>query len=219
VFKAQQTGEGESIDLSMYETLLRIGAYYMVDYLNDGTTYPRPGAGHQNLCGIGEYKCADGFIGLCLYGVKQNEYLLKTIGLGYLWGTEDYPTDTSGLWLSSPKAGLIEEKLKEYLSTRKVADVEQDFSEHAIAAGAVLEFDQILEEEHYKLREDFVEWDTVDGRRVKGIGIFPKFAKAPGQIWRPMPSLGMDTEDVLTRAGYTPAQLQELEDAKIIRRG
>ena len=100
--KAKATGRGESIDLAMYETLLRVGTYYMMDYLNEGTLYPRPGARHQNLCAIGEYKCKDGYIGLCVYGVPQNKYLLETIGLGDLWGTEDYPEDTSALWLNGP---------------------------------------------------------------------------------------------------------------------
>ena len=89
--KVNQTGQGESIDVAMYETLLAIGQYYLVDYLNAGVVWPRPGARNQNLCAIGEYKCADGFIGLCVYGVPQNKYLLETIGLGHLWGTDDYP--------------------------------------------------------------------------------------------------------------------------------
>ena len=106
--KANRTGKGESIDLAMYETLLAIGQYYLVDYLNEGILWPRPGARNQNLCGIGEYKCNDGFLGVCLYGVDQNKYFLETIGLGHLWGTEDIPEDTSGLWLANPHAAEIE---------------------------------------------------------------------------------------------------------------
>ena len=96
LYKAEKSGKGESIDLAMYETLLAIGQYYLVDYLNEGIKWPRPGARNQNLCGIGEFKCKDGFLGVCLYGVDQNKYFLETIGLGHLWGTEDIPEDTSG---------------------------------------------------------------------------------------------------------------------------
>ena len=88
LYKAEKSGKGESIDLAMYETLLAIGQYYLVDYLNEGIKWPRPGARNQNLCGIGEFKCKDGFLGVCLYGVDQNKYFLETIGLGHLWGTE-----------------------------------------------------------------------------------------------------------------------------------
>lgn len=44
LYKAEKSGKGESIDLAMYETLLAIGQYYLVDYLNEGIKWPRPGA-------------------------------------------------------------------------------------------------------------------------------------------------------------------------------
>ena len=110
-----------------------IGQYYLVDYLNAGIVWPRPGARNQNLCAIGEYRCSDGFIGLCVYGVPQNKYLLETIGLGHLWGSGDYPEDCSALWLSSSHAAQIEAALEAWLATRTVAEVEADFAAHRIA--------------------------------------------------------------------------------------
>lgn len=217
--KARATGQGESVDVAMYEVLLRVGAYYMMDYLNAGTVYPRPGARHPNLCGIGEYRTSDGFIGLCVYGVKQNKYLLERIGLGHLWGTEEYPEDTSALWLDGPQAELIERRLDEFCLTQKALELEDEFSAVGIAANAVLEFDQLLAEEHVAQREAVVEWETLDGTPVKGIGIVPKFTRSPGRIWRPMPSLGMDTDAVLTEAGWTPEQIQALAENGTIRRG
>ncbi|MEW6868662.1 L-carnitine CoA-transferase [Trueperella pyogenes] len=206
--KAQATGQGESIDLAMYETALRVGTYYMMDYLNDGVKYPRPGARHQNLCAIGIYECADGFLGLCCYGVDQNKYLLETIGLGHLWGTEEYPEDTSALWLNGPKADLIQDKLTEYLKTQNRYDVERDFSEHRIAAQVVMEFEDILAEEHVAARENFIEWENADGVKIRGLNTVPKFARNPGGFWRPMPALGADTRDILERAGFSEADIE-----------
>ena len=128
--KANRTGKGESIDLAMYETLLAIGQYYLVDYLNDGVKWPRPGARNQNLCGIGEFECKDGFLGVCLYGVDQNKYFLETIGLGHLWGTEDIPEDTSGLWLANPHAAEIEAAFEAYCLEHSKYEIEADFAAH-----------------------------------------------------------------------------------------
>ena len=90
LYKAEKSGQGESIDLAMYETLLAIGQYYLVDYLNEGIKWPRPGARNQNLCGIGEFACKDGFLGVCLYGVDQNKYFLETIGVGNTGDSRGY---------------------------------------------------------------------------------------------------------------------------------
>jgi len=216
VHRVGVTGQGESIDVAMFETLLAIGQYYLVDYLNAGVIWPRPGARNQNLCGIGEYRCADGFIGLCVYGVSQNKYLLECIGLGHLWGTEDYPEDTSALWLSSPAAAEIEAALEAYLATRNVSDVEADFSAHRIAAQKVMEFPDLVADEHYRARGIWLDWETADGEPFKGLTVFPRFARHPGQVWRPMPAQGYDSTDVLLRAGYTDQQIQELIDAGVV---
>ncbi|MDR1117932.1 MAG: L-carnitine CoA-transferase [Bifidobacteriaceae bacterium] len=217
LWKSRQTGAGETVDLAMYETLLAIGQYYLVDYLNAGVVWPRPGARNQNLCAIGEYRCADGFIGLTVYGVAQNKYLLETIGLGELWGTGDYPEDCSALWLASPKAALIEQKLEEYLATRKAADVERDFSAHRIAAQRVMEFPDLVAEPHLKARGVWQEWATAEGTPFKGLGVFPRFEGHPGRIWRPMPPQGYDSAAALARAGYTAAQIEALTAAGIIK--
>jgi len=201
------TGEGESVDVAMYETMLAIGQYYLVDYLNAGVIWPRPGARNQNLCAIGEYRCSDGFIGLCCYGVSQNKYLLEAIGLGHRWGTKDYPEDTSALWLSSPHAQEIEAKLEQYLSTRTVAEVEADFATNRIAAQKVMEFPDLVADEHIAARGAWLDWETADGETFKGLGVFPKFQRNPGQMWRPMPAQGYDTTDVLRRVGYTDAEI------------
>lgn len=216
--KVAQTEVGESVDVAMYESLLAIGQYYLVDYLNAGVVWPRPGARNQNLCGIGEYKCVDGFIGLCVYGVPQNKYLLETIGLGELWGTPDYPEDCSALWLSSPKAALIEAKLEEYLATRKVVDVEADFSAHRIAAQKVMEFPDLVAEPHLTARGVWQEWQTADGEQFKGLGVFPRFDQHPGQVWRPMPAQGYDSADVLSRLGYTPDEIAGLVEAGVVKK-
>lgn len=215
--KAKATGKGESIDLAMYETMLRVGVYYMMDYLNAGIRYPRPGARHQNLCGIGIYECADGFIGLCLYGISQNKYVLETIGLGDLWGTEEYPEDTSALWLSGPKAELIEQKLEAYLKAHNKKDVERDFTEHRIAAQVVMEFDDILAEDHVKQRDCFIEWENAEGKTVRGLNTFPKFKNNPGGFWRPMPGLGQDTEDVLKRAGFSLDDIERFKNSGMVK--
>lgn len=149
--------------------------------------------------------------------MPQNKYLLETIGLGELWGTPDYPEDCSALWLSSPKAALIEAKLEEYLATRKVVDVEADFSAHRIAAQKVMEFPDLVAEPHLAARGVWQEWETADGEQFKGLGVFPRFEQHPGQVWRPMPAQGYDSADVLSRLGYTPDEIAGLVEAGVVK--
>lgn len=217
LLKAKRTGTGESIDLAMYETPLTMGQYYMADYLNAGISYPRPGSKSPNLCATGVYRCADGDIGLCVYGVPQNKYCVEAIGKGHLWGTDIMPDDTIALLLEAPYAQEIESALEEYCSTRSRFDIEKDFCSHGIVAQAVFEYADFENDEHMRLREDFVEWKREDGGVVKGVNIIPKFSQTPGKIWRPMPSLGADTRLVLEKAGYSPEQIDAFAADGIVR--
>ena len=143
----------------------------------------------------------------------------EAIGLGELWGTEDYPEDTSALWLSSPKAELIESKLEEYLLARDVEDVEADFTAHKLAAQKCLSFEDILAEKHVQERGNFIEWQNAEGQDVKGLNTVPVFKNRPGQFWRPMPPLGYDTADLLAKAGFSPADIERFKASGKVRFG
>lgn len=92
LYRAKQTGQGESIDISMYEALLRVGQYYMMDYFNEGKVYPRSTKGKDPLCvGCGIYKCTDGYMCVELVGVKQVAGMMTELGFADLLGTESCP--------------------------------------------------------------------------------------------------------------------------------
>ena len=137
--KVERTGQGESIDWAMYEGIMYMSQYYLVDYLNDGVKWPRAGARNQNLCGIGVYKCADGFIALNLFGIRQNKWMLETLGMGDVWGTPEVPEDTASLWLSMSIAPEFEKRLEQWLSERTKLDLEDILAEQGIAAQSVYE--------------------------------------------------------------------------------
>ena len=217
--KAERTGEGESIDWAMYEGIMYMSQYYLVDFLNDGVKWPRAGARNQNLCGIGVYECADGFLALNLFGIRQNKWMLETLGMGDVWGTPEVPEDTASLWLSMPIAPEFERRLEAWLKERTKLDLEAILAEQGIAAQSVYEFEDMVADKHMAMRGNFVEWETKDGETFKGLSPMPRFEQTPGQIWRPMPAKGGDTADVLTKLGYTPEQIAALEEEGAIRCG
>lgn len=217
--KADRTGQGESIDWAMYEGIMYMSQYYLVDFLNDGIKWPRAGARNQNLCGIGVYKCKDGFIALNLFGIRQNKWIIEELGLGEHWGTPELPEDTASLWLSMPIAEEFEKRLEAWLLERTKLELEDIFTEHAIAAQSVYEFEDMVADKHMAARGNFVEWETKDGDTFKGLSPMPRFEQTPGQIWRPMPAQGGDTLDTLTKLGYTAEQVQELAEKNVVKIG
>lgn len=219
LYRAQKTGVGESVDVAMYEVMLRMGQYYMMDYLNEGITYPRSTKGKDPAwAGCGVYKCSNGFFGMELVGPVQIKSMLSLIGMSHIWGTEEYPDDSPLISITSSQGPAVEEKIDNYFAGMTVEEAEKELNKYKIAASKVMTFDDIVKEPHYAAREDFIEWETMAGKKSKGPNVFPKFKNNPGQIWRPMPSRGMDTEDILSDLGYSAERIQELCDKGVVKK-
>lgn len=220
LYRAQKSGEGESIDVAMHEIILRMGQYYMMDYFNDKVTYPRANKGKDPIqIGCGVYKCKGGrYIALELVGAKQIKAMFNLIGMGNLIGTKDYPEDMPGsVRFDSPKGPQLEEKLDEYFLNKTADEAEKELAQYDIAAMRMMSYEEIENHPHCLARKDLIEWETLQGKKCTGPNVFPKFKKNPGKVWRPMPARGMDTEAILDRLGYSEQHIRELSRKGIIK--
>jgi len=67
-----------------------------------------------------------------------------------------------------------------------------------VACSAIMSSkDMMAEDPHYQASIVHVEWEDEQlGKKVKGVGMTPKFSRTPGQIWRVSVPLGHDNEPV-----------------------
>ncbi len=217
LYRAKQTGQGESIDVSMYEALLRVGQYYMMDYFNEGKVYPRSNMGKDPLCvGCGVYKCKDGYMTMELVGARQVAGMMKELGKDALIGTDACPEGCQLLLLSMPHGTETEADIDKYFADMTLADAEAVMSRLKIAGGRMMTVQDLENHPHYVAREDIVTWEGSNGRTVKGPNIVPRFKNRPGQIWRGMPDRGEHTKSVLEGLGYNDQQIAELEEKGIV---
>lgn len=218
LYKAKQTGIGESIDVAMYESLLCVGQYYMSDYFNEGKVYPRQTNGKDPMCaGVGVYKCNDGHIVMDLVGWKQVKGLLTVMGEDHILGQGDYPEGTQMILGESSHAKYLEEKFDAFFANKTVKEAVDLFTELAVAGTKVLTIPELETTDQYIARDNFVEWESMDGNTVKGINTIPKFKKNPGKVWRAMPHRGLDSEAILSELGYSEDEINALAEDGIVK--
>jgi len=213
--RAKETGKGESIDVAQYEVMIRILNSYPVEYLNLGMKYERAGNRNAKCVCFGLYKCKDD---RCVYiagiGAGISKILIEYFGFEY--GTELLP---AGVPYYSPKSEggqLLENALLEWLSDRTAAEAEEQLIALGIPAQMVMDLEDAEVHPHYIARETFTEWEAVDGRKIKGVNIIPRFKQAPGKVWRGCPTKGMDTQEVLGYLGYSEEEIKGLYENKIV---
>ncbi|WP_243544482.1 L-carnitine CoA-transferase [Pseudodesulfovibrio tunisiensis] len=220
IYNVQKTGKGESIDIAMYEAMLRVGQYYMIDYFNGGEICPRQVKGRDPIwAGCGLFNCKDGYVVTEVVGVNQMIEMFKTLGIEHLLGTEEIPEGTQLIARENRYAEEFEGGLEKFFAERNVEEALAALGEMKIAGAKVLEFTELEDNPQYIARESFTEWETLSGRKFKGPNVMPKFKNNPCKVWRPMPNQGMDTTDILSEIGYSEEQINELAEKKLVKIG
>lgn len=218
LYKRQQTGKGESIDIAQFELMMRIQSNYPTDYLRYGLDYIKEGP-HSRICaGYGTYKCMDGEEIYTLFlGPGAVERGLAILGLEY--GSEDFPAGSSLVPVNTPSGDKLEAALEAYVSTHTAEEVETAFCAARVPCSRLMDYEQAKTNPQYLARKVFTTWTAADGKtQIPGVNVMPKLKNNPGQIWRGAPNVGMDNEDILSELGYAPQEIQSMYQAGLLDR-
>lgn len=220
VYGAEKTGVGESIDVAMYEVMLRVGQYYMMDYLNGGEMCPRMTKGKDPLyCGCGLYKCSDGYIVFEIVGGAQVSSMFEVLGISDLLGTEEIPEGTQLIARSMSCGEILEDKLDAFFAEKTIEEALALLASYKVAGAKVLDVEDLQSNPQYIARDSFTEWETMSGDKCKGPNVMPKFKNNPCKVWRATPSYGMDTADILSDLGYSDEEINGFAERKIVNVG
>lgn len=210
---ARSTGNGQSIDVALFEVIHRTLGGVMIDYFHDGIVQERYGNASRQFQPIDTFRARDGWVMIAAVAGLY-ERLCRAIGLDPAdprWGI-------AATNLDSPEGREFDRIMRQWVGERTVAEVVRILGNEAkVPCGPILSSKEIAADPHYQARGVHVEWDDEQVGRVKGIGVVPKFSDTPGRIWRGSVKLGHDNDLVYRELlGLSDSDLAELRDQKII---
>ncbi|MDY4103996.1 MAG: CoA transferase [Oscillospiraceae bacterium] len=221
VIHARDSGEGDSADISQYETMFRLLGGYPADWFNRG--YPkagepvrwRTGNVSDQAAGFSFYDCKDGgtiFIGCVGAGNVKRGFPLFGLPLPGTTDPDIYE-NFSGCLITLPVGQRIEAAIKKFCSERTVDEVEAELNAHGIPNQKAYGPEDILKDAQYAAREDIITWtDGVYGE-MKGIGLVNKFKRNPCKLVAPAPTLGEHNLEVFRTLGVDDAMVDEMYEA------
>ncbi len=210
---AQKTGQGQVIDLAQFEAVHKVMSGTMVDYFETGSDPDRRGNQSGRGQPFGNYQAKDGWVVVAALGAVFDR-LCTVLGLD----------TTGGYWQAARNdvgsiAGIeFDAILRGWLEERTVTEVVAELNAAQVGCSEVMTPSAIAENPHYKAREIHTEWEDLQlGRKIKGIGVIPKFSETPGKIWRGSVPLGHDNNLVYQHhLGMSDADLDRLREQGII---
>ncbi|HKP20221.1 MAG TPA: CaiB/BaiF CoA-transferase family protein [Thermoleophilaceae bacterium] len=196
-----QSGEGQLVDVSMFDGSLSWLALVAARYLAEGTP---PARGGLELAGgllcYRPYACSDGWVTLGALEPKFWQAWCRGVGREDLVEKQFDP----------PGSDAHAEVERIFLERSR--DEWQSFaSDHDCCLEPVLGLDEALDSELVRAREMVVSVEQPGAESaVRLLGVPVKLSRTPGAPAGPGPALGEHTEEVLSSLGYTSEEVAAL---------
>jgi len=184
------TGEGQAIDVSLYDSAVYMIANHITDFLATGDLPDKFGADFPLLAPYGVFKGKDREFYLGVSSDKMWSRFCEAMGQSTLGGEEKFATMAGRL---QHKDELFE-RLFPIFKTKSAEEWVSLAIDLGIPASLIQTMEEVAAHEHTRARGLIVD-SGVSG--VKTVGIPIKMSVTPGRCWRSPPALGEVSTDEL----------------------
>lgn len=217
LYRARETGRGESIDVAQYEAVLRSQGQNMMAELNTGNPIPHtPFPNAELVAGYGAYECSDGkHCVVMTLGPAVLKSVMEVLELPY--GTDEIPAGSARLYHNTPGGKMIDEAMVKFCAERPASEVERVFSEARVPSSLVYSYTDMKDNPQFQARETFTTYPSARYEiDVIAPNVQPVLKNEPGLVWRSGVDSGFDNEDILRDFGFDEDQIEALRTDGII---
>ena len=211
VFAQVRDGEGQHVDVSIYESLASQMELFFEFWPYMNMVASR--LGQKPIQPLEVMECRDGYIFVCCVEEHQWRNFVELMGSPE-WAGEEIFSDRL-------KRGVNWDALKvflaDWLKDQSALDLYQKAQARRIPFAPVSTMGDLLASDHLKRRGFFVEIAHPAAGTHKYPGAPLKYSRTPWEIRRPAPMLGQHNDEIFgARLGLGPERLAELRRAGVI---
>jgi crotonobetainyl-CoA:carnitine CoA-transferase CaiB-like acyl-CoA transferase len=205
-------GEGQHIDVCLFDTVIASLSHYVQIFLVNGKTPPRRGTWGNGGMPAGVFRCTDGELMLVVGNDGQFARTCAVLGAPELATDKRFVKNNDrvvhGKEIMAIFAGLF---LK-----HPVAHWLGELEKAGVPSGPINDFAQVFDDPHVQSRGMRVKVKHPFEPELSLVRNALTFSGTPIKDYRAPPLLGADTKDVLATIGIDEAKLDELKKQKII---
>lgn len=209
-----RTGEGQMVDVSIFESVLSVMESLVTDYDQGGHIRERSGSYLEGIAPSNAYPTANDRS--VIIGANQDSLFRRLCAcMGRLDLVEDSRfTDHQARGRHQHE---IDEIISDWSRQHDAGDLVDILAEAGVPAGLTYRADDMLEDPHFEAREAIVRVNDPDLGLTAMQNVFPKMSKSPGHIEHTGPKLSADTVAVFKDwLGYDETVIERLKETKVI---
>lgn len=212
LFKRTLTGEGEYIDIGMFDCIYPTLASPITACVQESDVPTRTGNRHSGLAmaPYNAYEAEDGYVVIICVSERHWESLLTEIGREDLIGVERYSSKVKRAEHTEVIDGLIEE----WLDGRSKDEAVDRLLDANVPAATVQTIEEIIEDDQLEHRGmlNYLENMSDGDEEIPVPGMPIKFAGSEEPTVEQAPRLGEHTSEILTDiAGYDDDEIERLK--------
>lgn len=210
----KETGEGQYIDVSLYEPLFRMIIPQVIEYDQLGKIKGRTGSRFAYGAPRNLYQTEDEqWVAMSATAQPIFERVAKAIEREDIIEDPRFKDNERRV----ENVEELDEIISEWMKAHDLEKVLERFEKHEAVIGPVYDIGQIFDDPQYQHREDITEVEDTRLGTVKMQRIIPKFQRTPGRIHHTGPKLGEHNKEIyINQLGYTEKELSQLEDEGVI---
>jgi succinyl-CoA---D-citramalate CoA-transferase len=206
-------GKGQVVDVALYEAVFNMMESTLPEFDLFGIVRERTGSNLTGIVPSNTYVTSDGHhvvIGANADSIFKR--LMNAIGRKDL---ADDPglADNSG---RSQRRDELDQVIGDWTGKHPVDHVLKVLAEAQVPSGKIYSIADIVADPQYLARDMIREATLPDGTTLRVPGVVPKLSDTPGDLEWVGPTLGEHTAEILTRIGYSEAEIAALRERKAI---
>jgi crotonobetainyl-CoA:carnitine CoA-transferase CaiB-like acyl-CoA transferase len=197
-------GPGQTIDISLYESILNILGPLPTLYKAHGQLQSRNGSRLTFSSPRNVYRTRDGhYFVVSGTAPAAAETVIKLVGGDALLADERFATHDA----RAAHAEELDAIVADWIAERDVDEVDRLFQEAGAAGIRVLSMADAFDDPHYRERATFVEVEDDELGHVTMPAPVPRMSATPSRVAHAGQALGSDTDGVLSGLGYTAEEI------------
>ena len=213
VYHANKTGEGQFVDVAMYDAILALCERTVPTYSYTGVVQGLEGNSHPSLCPFGIFPAADGCVAIACPGENFWKALCIEMDKPELIDDEKFHRNYHRSQNMDETIKIVSDWTIQYTKKELVSRLGGK-----LPFGPVQDTQELFNDPHVEKRKMLTLVDHPGSGKQYHVTNTPiKMTKTQGGVYRRAPLLGEHTDQVLTAIGYSMEEIADLADKNIIQ--
>ena len=204
---AEQTGEGQVVDVSLIESVLAVTESLVPEYGVDGTVRERTGSSLPGIAPSNTYLTQDGrYLVLAANGDSIFQRLMHAIGRPDVANDERFKHNDG----RAAAADELDEILGSWAASVSLSEALDILERASVPASGINSVAEVFQDEQFKSRGSIERYELKSGLDLYMPAAVPRLTKTPGSTRWLGPKLGEHNRELLEALGLDDAKIRKV---------